>query len=218
MPTAGDLITNHLEYGSTYEEEKATAGYYTTTLKKYNIKVEATATTRVGISKYTFPKGKSNIIINLGLGLTNESGGSIKIVSPTEIEGIRNVGSFCYYKPEESYPVYFVAKFSKPSKDFGIWKNTADFNGLEKQWMPYNGKTRTYKNYYKEVINNRSKYVWWAAHNSNNTNAGSASNGVTYGAPALVQTVSLVNGADGSAATAGPVSYTHLTLPTICSV
>ena len=38
-----------------------------------------------------------------------------------EIEGFRNVGSFCYYKPEESYPVYFVAKFSKPSKDFGIW-------------------------------------------------------------------------------------------------
>lgn len=61
-------------------------------------------------------------------------------------------------------------------------------------------------NYYKEVINNRSKYIWWAAHNSNNTNAGSASNGVTYGAPALVQTVSLVNGADGSAATAGQVN------------
>ena len=61
-------------------------------------------------------------------------------------------------------------------------------------------------NYYKEVINNRSKYVWWAAHNSNNTNAGTDSNGVTYGAPSLVQTVSLVNGADGSAATAGQVN------------
>jgi len=104
MPTTGDLVTNHLEYGSAYKDEKAVAGYYTTTLKKYNIKVEATATTRVGISKYTFPKGKSNILLNLGLGLTNEQGASIKIVSPTEIEGIRNVGSFCYYKPEESYP------------------------------------------------------------------------------------------------------------------
>ena len=152
MPTTGDLVTNHLEYGSAYKDEKAVAGYYTTTLKKYNIKVEATATTRVGISKYTFPKGKSNILLNLGLGLTNEQGASIKIVSPTEIEGIRNVGSFCYYKPEESYPVYFVAKFSKPSENFGIWKNTTDYNGLEKQWMPYNGKTRIYEDYYKEVI------------------------------------------------------------------
>jgi len=152
MPTTGDLVTNHLEYGSAYKDEKAVAGYYTTTLKKYNIKVEATATTRVGISKYTFPKGKSNILLNLGLGLTNEQGASIKIVSPTEIEGIRNVGSFCYYKPEESYPVYFVAKFSKPSENFGIWKNTTDYNGFEKQWMPYNGKTRVYEDYYKEVI------------------------------------------------------------------
>ena len=50
-------------------------------------------------------------------------------------------------------------------------------------------------NYYKDVINSRSKYAWWAAHNSNNTNAGSASNNITYSAPAVVQTVSLVNGA-----------------------
>ena len=61
-------------------------------------------------------------------------------------------------------------------------------------------------NYYKDVINSRSKYAWWAAHNSNNTNAGSASNNITYSAPAVVQTVSLVNGADGSAATAGQVN------------
>ena len=56
MPTAGDLITNHLEYGSTYEEEKATAGYYTTTLKKYNIKVEATATTELVLVNILFLK------------------------------------------------------------------------------------------------------------------------------------------------------------------
>src|SRR5690606_39329531 len=76
----------------------------------------------------------------------------IKIVSPTEIEGMRNVGSFCYYKPEESYPVYFVAKFSKPADDFGVWKKTREYDGLEAQWMGYNGKTRLYKNYRKEVI------------------------------------------------------------------
>lgn len=61
-------------------------------------------------------------------------------------------------------------------------------------------------NYYKDVVNNRSKYVWWAAHNGNNTNAGSASNGVTYATPATVQSVSMVNGSDGSAATAGQVN------------
>jgi len=152
MPTTGALEINHLQYGSTYSDEVSKAGYYSTYLKKYDIKVETTATTRTGISKYMFPKGKSNILLNLGLGLTNEQGASLKVVSPTEIEGMRNVGSFCYYKPNESYPVYFVAKFSKPSKEFGIWKQTPKQKGVESEWMSYNGKTRVYKNYRKEVI------------------------------------------------------------------
>tara|TARA_B100000780_G_scaffold139988_1_gene98029 strand:+ start:15740 stop:17959 length:2220 start_codon:yes stop_codon:yes gene_type:complete len=152
MPTTGNLETDHLKYGSTYKNEVAKAGFYSTTLNKYKIKIETTATSRVGVSRYSFPEGKSNILLNLGLGLTNEEGASIKIVSPSEIEGMRNVGSFCYFKPSESYPVYFVAKFSKPSNEYGIWKNTTKYKGIEGQWMPYNGKTRLYKGYKKEII------------------------------------------------------------------
>ena len=152
MPTTGNLETDHLKYGSTYGNEVAKAGFYSTTLKKYKVKIETTATSRVGVSRYSFPEGKSNILLNLGLGLTNEQGASIKIVSPSEIEGMRNVGSFCYFKPNESYPVYFVAKFSKPSNEYGIWKNTRKYKGIEGQWMPYNGKKRLYKGYKKEII------------------------------------------------------------------
>lgn len=152
MPTTGGLETNHLKYGSDYENEVAKAGYYSTFLKKYQIKVETTASTRTGVSRYSFPKGKSNILLNLGLGLSNEQGASIKIVSPSEIEGMRTVGSFCYYKPEEAYPVYFVAKFSKPAQSFGIWKIPHAFKGEEAQWMPKNGKTRLMEAYQKEVI------------------------------------------------------------------
>ncbi|WP_405604067.1 GH92 family glycosyl hydrolase [Polaribacter sp. Asnod1-A03] len=152
MPTTGALETNHLKYGSTYTKETAKAGYYSTVLEKYDIKVETTATTRIGVSRYRFPKGESNILLNLGLGLTNEEGASVKVVSLTEIEGIRTVGSFCYYKPEEAYPVYFVAKFSKPAEDFGVWKTPNKYNGVEAKWMPYNGKTRIKKGYRKEVV------------------------------------------------------------------
>ena len=152
MPTTGVLETDPLKYGSTYSNEVAKAGYYSTTLDKYDVKVQTTATTRTGISNYLFPKGKSNILLNLGLGLTNEQGASIKVVSPTEIEGVRNVGSFCYYKADESYPLYFVAKFSEPSKESGIWKDSPIGVGLESEWDPYNGKTRLYKNYRKEII------------------------------------------------------------------
>jgi predicted alpha-1,2-mannosidase len=152
IPTTGELETNYLRYGTTYTNEVAKPGYYSVQLSKYNVKAELTATTRVGISNYSFPKGKSNILINLGLGLTNEEGAMIKVVSPTEIEGMRNVGSFCYYKPEASYPVYFVAKFSKPADEFGVWKKTKKYDGVEGQWMGYNGKKRFYKNYKKEII------------------------------------------------------------------
>lgn len=152
MPTTGDIKTNHLEYGTTYSNEISKVGYYSNTLDKYNIKVEATATTRTGVSKYSFPAGKSNILLNLGLGLTNEQGAQVKVVSPTQIEGIRSVGSFCYYKPEEAYPVYFVAKFSKSAKEFGVWKKPTTYKGAEAEWMGYNGKSRLMKGYTKEVV------------------------------------------------------------------
>lgn len=153
MPTTGEIETDHLKYGSTYSSEVSELGYYSNHLDKYEIKMEATATTRVGVSNYTFPKGDANVLLNLGLGLTNEQGASVRVVSPTEIEGMRSVGSFCYYKPEEAYPVYFVARFSRPAQEFGTWKKPTKYKGIESQWMEgYNGKPRLMKGYTKEVV------------------------------------------------------------------
>ncbi len=153
MPTTGNLEIDHLKYGSTYSNEVAKAGYYSVDLKKYKVKGEFTASKRVGVSRFSFPKGQSNILINLGLGLTNEEGSMIKVVSSTEIEGMRSVGSFCYNSPEDAYPVYFVAKFSKPAEKFGVWKKPSKYNGVEAQWMSgYNGKARIMKNTIKTVV------------------------------------------------------------------
>ncbi len=154
MPTTGALETDHLKYGSTYSNELAKTGYYSTTIDKSKVKVELTATKRVGVNKYTFPKGTSNVLLNLGLGLTNEEGAMVKIVSATEIEGMRSVGSFCYNSPEAAYPVYFVAKFSKPATAFGVWKKPETYKGVEAQWMGYNGKTRIMKNATRMVVGN----------------------------------------------------------------
>lgn len=152
MPTTGIVETNHLKYGSTYSDEVAKAGYYSAKIDKYDIKAEFTASKRVGVSKFTFQKGHSNILLNLGLGLTNEQGAMVKVVSSTEIEGMRSVGSFCYNSPDEAYPVYFVAKFSKPAANFGVWKKPSTDNGVEAQWMGYNGKTRLMKASLKTVV------------------------------------------------------------------
>lgn len=152
MPTTGKVETNHLKYGSTYSNEIAKTGYYSSEIDKYNVKAEFTASKRVGVNKFTFPKGQANILLNLGLGLTNEEGAMVKVISSTEIEGIRTVGSFCYNSPEEAYPVYFVATFSKPADKFGVWKKPLEYKGVEAQWMGYNGKTRLMDNATKMVV------------------------------------------------------------------
>lgn len=152
MPTTGAVEINHLTYGSNYSNEVARAAYYSVNIDKYKIKAEFTASKRVGVSKFTFPKGQSNILLNLGLGLTNEEGAMVKVVSPSEIEGMRSVGSFCYNSPEAAYPVYFVAKFSKPANKFGVWKKPSKYEGTEAQWMTYNGKARMMENTTKMVV------------------------------------------------------------------
>ncbi|MEQ3795048.1 GH92 family glycosyl hydrolase [Flavobacteriaceae bacterium MJ-SS4] len=152
MPTTGQVETDHLKYGTTYSNEIAKAGYYSNNLDKYNIKTELTASIRVGVSKFSFPKGQANILLNLGLGLTNEEGAMVKVVSPTEIEGMRTVGSFCYNNPESAYPVYFVARFSKAAENFGVWKRPSKYDGVEAEWMTYNGKTRLMENATRMVV------------------------------------------------------------------
>lgn len=146
MPTAGALELDAQKYGSTYSNEQASPGYYQVTLDKYKIKAEVTSTLRTGLSRYTFEEGQGNIILNLGLGLTNETGGSIKIVSDSEIEGSRTVGTFCY-NPQDVRPVYFVARFSKPAKTLGTFKKMPKFQGVEGEWMQHNDSIKPYPNY-----------------------------------------------------------------------
>ena len=146
MPTMGNLELDAQKYGSTYSNEHAKPGYYQATLDKYAIKAEATSTLRTGLSRYTFEQGEANIILNLGLGLTNETGGSVKIVSDHEIEGTRTVGTFCY-NSQDVRPVYFVARFSKSAKAMGTFKKMPKFTGVEGEWMQYNDSIKPYPNY-----------------------------------------------------------------------
>jgi len=151
MPTSGELETSTCKYATTYRDEVASPGYYSNFLERYKIKTEVTSTVRSGVSKYTFPAGQANILLNLGLGLTNEQDGMLRVVSDSEVEGFRTVGSFCYNNPEEIYPVYFVVKVDKKSDDYGVWKKSPLSTCVESNWMSYNGKTRIMKKYRKPI-------------------------------------------------------------------
>lgn len=151
MPTTGEVEPDKDLYGSTYSNESGYPGYYSISLDKYDVKAEVTATQRSGLSRYTFPKGKSNIILNLGLGLTNETGSYAKIVSDTEIEGHKMMGAFCYNNTDAVFPVYFVVKFSKPSTDKGYFKFHQKLVGAKHNWSSTSGKYKVYKKYLKEM-------------------------------------------------------------------
>ena len=56
-------------------------------------------------------------------------------------------------------------------------------------------------NYYPDVIYKKSSYIYWMDHNASGSNWGTAASGLTFTAVTTVSTVSLSNGADGSAAT-----------------
>jgi len=58
-------------------------------------------------------------------------------------------------------------------------------------------------NYYKEVINQQSQYIWWAAHPAGTTHAGKVASGKVFGGAGTPATVSLTNGRDGATPTNG---------------
>lgn len=149
MPTTGKVEADHRKYGSFMEQQKASPGRYSNYLSKYGINTEVTATQRAGLSKFIFPEGKSNILIDLGNGLTNESGASVRIVSSNEIEGWRMSGTFCYNDRTER-PVYFVARFSKPAEDFGVWKKMPAMKA-EASWSATSSKFKYYPKFQAEM-------------------------------------------------------------------
>ena len=153
MPTTGDVNPDYRSYGSEYSHEQARPGYYSNVLTKYGIKSEVTATMRSSIERYTFPKGKGNLLFNLGNGLTNEVGASLRKVSDTEFEGTRLLGSFCYCS-EAVFPMYFVVRVNKKPVASGMWKNQPAFHNAQAQWDTYQGKYKLYPEYGRDMAGN----------------------------------------------------------------
>lgn len=101
-------------------------GYYSVPLTRNGILAELTATNRVGVHRYTFPKGKdAAIVIDLQNGgcWDSTTGTEMKAVGNNRIEGYRYSKGWA-----NNQRVYFVAEFSRPFKSFEL-KGPKDMYG-----------------------------------------------------------------------------------------
>jgi len=148
MATTGPLEIDYHAYGTPYRNEQAHPGYYAVELLS-GIKAEATVTPRTSMERYTFPGGQGNILLNLGEGLTNESGATVRRVNAAEIEGSKLLGTFCYNR-QAVFPVYFVLRISRMPNSSGYWKKQRPMTA-EAAWDPDAGKYKLYTAYSREL-------------------------------------------------------------------
>ena len=128
MPTQGPLKLNPgtddkpgSGYRSRYSHstEKAEPAYYSVMLDDYGIKAELTATTRVGIHKYTFPKaGPAHILLDLMSGIYNYPDKNVwtflRVENDTLVTGYRQTNGWA-----RTRTVYFAISFSRPINQYG---------------------------------------------------------------------------------------------------
>jgi predicted alpha-1,2-mannosidase len=120
--TTGALKTTAAGYASRYANEVAWPGYYKVDLADSSVRAEATATTRAGLLRFTFPArhGDANLIVDVGHALARSVAGRVRIVSDDELEGWDKSGGFCGMDNRQT--VHFVARFSKPARARGTFR------------------------------------------------------------------------------------------------
>lgn len=136
MPTEGKLYTcagkedgSIVGWRSTYDKasETAKAGYYSVKLTGHDILVEATASQRCGILRFTYPE---DTVSRIQIDLARRVGGTstrqyIKVLNDSTIQGwmqcLPEGGGWGDGAGKADYTVYFYATTSKPYAKYGFW-------------------------------------------------------------------------------------------------
>ncbi|MEV8514566.1 GH92 family glycosyl hydrolase [Dactylosporangium sp. NPDC051484] len=133
LPVTGALGsspgTSWTGYASAYTKsnEVVQAGYYKNRLDKYSTNVEATATTRTGVMRLTFPStSQARLLVNTSRSATGNRSGSISIAG-SDITGNVTAGGFC--GSSKTYPIYFSIHFDRAPASFGTWNGSTITNG-----------------------------------------------------------------------------------------
>lgn len=115
-----------------HEQEHAEPGYYSVTLLDYGIHAELTATTRVGVHRYTYPAGKpAHVLLDLRSSIYDYPGkilwSRVRVRNDGTITGMRETRGWA-----PGRQLYFAMRFSQPMQGHGLY----DF---EPEPLPYKG-------------------------------------------------------------------------------
>lgn len=160
MPVVGQLDTfsgDDTNSASGYRVEKDSASevakpYYYTVKLKNSVRAEITATDHVGVHRYTFPKAHSSkILIDLGAAhkFTSIPEAWLEIVGNDKIEGYQKLKTFFNFYGND---IYFVAKFSRPFRYWGIWKDNNQNHRRIMKINPYIGRVQSKGNVKKQGL------------------------------------------------------------------
>jgi len=110
-----------------HEDEQARPGYYSVTLKRYNVRAELTATERVGMQRYTFPEAaEAHIMIDLqpGIGWDLATDTHLELLNDSTITGYRYSTGWA-----KDQRIFFAAVFSRPITQFAVYDSIAPMKG-----------------------------------------------------------------------------------------
>ncbi|HEY0332951.1 MAG TPA: GH92 family glycosyl hydrolase [Stenotrophomonas sp.] len=112
----GDIQVPGSGYTSRFrhESEQAQPGYYAVTLDDYGVRAELTAAPRVGVHRYTFPKGKpAHVLIDLRTSLYDYPGkvqwSRLRLRADGTLTGFRETRGWA-----PGRQLYFAMRFSQP--------------------------------------------------------------------------------------------------------
>ena len=126
LPTAGSVGPDPASTTEPFNhtDEHATPGQYQVTLDPGTssaIGASLAATTRTGIGTFTYPSSTpANMLFKIGDAQSGNTAADIQIVGNDEVTGEETAGQFC--GSTGTYPVHFVAKFSRPFTSYGTWQ------------------------------------------------------------------------------------------------
>lgn len=140
MPTMSEPSFEPKEYASyfSHSNEKATAGFYSVNLVKYDIDVHLTTSTRVGFHEYTFNQGgQANIILDLNH-RDKLLEGEVRIIDDKTIEIFRRseawaTNQYVYARIEFNVPLEINLAKANEAKTDNLYSGTEVALSFSKQ-------------------------------------------------------------------------------------